>query len=117
MKVRGWEMVQVGILRRPEIWADTPAGPPTFHLTISLSQSRSHQAAKFPSTNKESFIFISMERKGEDEDELDHIYNGVDMGELYSTWILVSSRVKSISDPRPTAARYCHWKLYLINIL
>ena len=64
MKVRGWEMVQVDILRRPEIWADTPAGPPTVHLTISLSQSRSHQAAKFPSTNsEESFIFISMDGK------------------------------------------------------
>ena len=63
MKVRGWEMVQVGILRRPEIWADTPpAGPRTFHLTILLSQSRPE---KFPSTNKQSgkfFLFISTER-------------------------------------------------------
>ena len=89
MKVRGWEMFLAGILSRPESWADTPpAGPLTFHLTILLSQSRPE---KFPSTNKqsESFLFISLERKGKIRSV------------LYSTLILVSSRVNSILDLRP----------------
>ena len=91
-------MVHVGILRRVEIWAATPAGSLTFHLTIEPSRS---QAEKFPSTNsEETFLFIFMSR------ENCKICWAVLDDKLYSTFILLSSRVNSILELRPTATIY-----------
>ena len=61
MKVRGWQMFHVGILRRTDIWVATPAGPLTFHLTILVCWSHSK---KFPSTNsQESFYLFSWKER------------------------------------------------------